>query len=159
MKAQHKSGVEHAMIPRPRESVDGATADPAPEASPAELTREDLEALRRDLESRRADLLASIDARRHEERDLALTRDVGDEMDDAVTEGVASMTSKLLERDVMLLAEINRALGKFEDGTYGVCEGTGEPVGVERLRLRPWARYSVAYQEDMERASRARGGV
>jgi DnaK suppressor protein len=68
------------------------------------------------------------------------------------------MTGKLLERDVRLLAEIDRALAKIREGAYGLCEGTGEPIGYARLRLQPWARYSVEYQEELEREARTRGG-
>lgn len=130
----------------------------APLLAQTELTPEQLDDLRANLEARRVKLAEAIEVRRQEERELGTMRDVGDEMDDATTEGVASMTSKLLERDVMLLAEIHHAISKFGDGSYGVCEGTGEPIGHERLRLRPWARYSVAYQEELERMARTRGG-
>lgn len=124
---------------------------------PAELTEAEVDALRVKLEERRDQLLASIEARREQERDTG--REVGDEMDEANTEGVTAMTSKLLERDVALLREIERALAKMAEGEYGRCEGTGEPIGYARLELRPWARFSVAYQEEMERDERARGGV
>ncbi len=80
-------------------------------------------------------------------------------MDDANTEGATAMASKLLERDVHLLREIDRALAKMSEGTYGLCEGTGEPIGYSRLKLRPWARYSIEYQEELERAERSRGGA
>ena len=119
------------------------------------LTPEQIESMRKELEERRASLLVNIDERREQERDQG--REVGDEMDDASLEGTTSMTSKLLERDARLLAEINRALIKLRDGTYGICEGTSEPIGFARLRLRPWARYSIAYQEELEREERTRG--
>jgi DnaK suppressor protein len=124
---------------------------------PAELTEAQVEELRANLEDRKNHLLESIDSRREAERDTG--REVGDEMDEANTEGVTAMTSKLLERDVMLLREIERALGKMSEGTYGKCEGTGEPIGYARLRLQPWARYSIAYQEEMEHEKKSRGGV
>jgi DnaK suppressor protein len=120
------------------------------------LTPEQIESMRVELEERRASLLVNIEKGREQERDQG--REVGDEMDEASLEGTTSMTSKLLERDARLLAEINRALAKLRDGTYGICEGTGEPIGFARLRLRPWARYSIAYQEELEREERTRGG-
>ncbi|MFT3773743.1 MAG: TraR/DksA C4-type zinc finger protein [Minicystis sp.] len=124
---------------------------------PAELTEAQVEELRALLDERRTQLLESIDARREQERDTG--REVGDEMDEANTEGVTAMTSKLLERDVALLREIEHALAKIADGSYGRCEGTGEPIGYARLKLRPWARFSVAFQEERERDARSRGGV
>jgi DnaK suppressor protein len=132
------------------------TAEPDDEG-PAELTVAEVDELRGMLEDRRNQLLESIDSRREQERDTG--REVGDEMDEANTEGVTAMTSKLLERDVVLLREIDRALAKIAEGSYGRCEGTGEPIGYARLKLRPWARFSVAYQEEIERDERNRGGV
>ena len=93
-----------------------------------ELTPEQVDELRLSLEGRRATIVASIGDRQNE------------------------------ERDVRLLAEIDRALAKLREGTYGLCEGTGEPIGYARLRLQPWARYSVGYQEELEREQRNRGG-
>ncbi|MDC0748983.1 TraR/DksA family transcriptional regulator [Polyangium mundeleinium] len=122
-----------------------------------ELTQEQREELRSLLETRRAEILASIETRQEQERDTG--REVGDEMDEANIEGATAMASRLLERDVQLLSEIDRALAKFSDGTYGLCEGTGEPIGVPRLRSRPWARFSVEYQEQLEREARTRGGI
>lgn len=124
---------------------------------PPELTTVQLDELKRALEERRASLISMIDERQHAERDVS--REVGDEMDEANAEGATSLVSKLLERDVRLLAEIDRALGKIKEGAYGLCEGTGEPIGYRRLTLRPWARYSVAYQEQIEHAERTGGGT
>ncbi len=125
----------------------------APE--PEGLTEAQLDELRASLEQRRAELVASIEGRRGEDRDAG--REVGDEMDEANTEGATAMASKLMERDVQLLREIDHALAKMADGSYGLCEGTGEPIGYSRLKLRPWARFSVEYQEELERAERSRG--
>ena len=126
------------------------------EESP-DLTDVQRDELRRSLETRRAELTASIETRHSQER--GSDREVGDEMDDANIEGIAAMTSRLLERDVQLLGEIDRALAKFRNGDYGYCEGTGEPIGYGRLRSRPWARFSVAHQEQLEREARSRGGM
>jgi RNA polymerase-binding protein DksA len=41
------------------------------------------------------------------------------------------------------LAEIDAALQRIEDGTYGICEGCGKPIGAERLSAIPWARYCI----------------
>jgi DnaK suppressor protein len=63
----------------------------------------------------------------------------------------------LASKDLDLSAEIEAALKRFDDGSYGVCEGTDEPIGFRRLEARPWTRYSVGYQEQLEREERARG--
>src|SRR5262245_8303563 len=64
--------------------------------------------------------------------------------------------ARMAERDAKLLREINHALSKFEDGTYGYCEGTENPIGRGRLRSRPWTRYSIAYKEEIELVRRER---
>jgi RNA polymerase-binding protein DksA len=48
------------------------------------------------------------------------------------------------------LAEIDAALQRIEDGTYGFCENCGKPIGAERLAAIPWARLCI---DDQRRAS------
>jgi RNA polymerase-binding protein DksA len=60
-------------------------------------------------------------------------------------------TLGLVEKDRVLLREINQALAKIQDGTYGICEGTGKPISRPRLEAQPWARYSIEYARLMER--------
>jgi DnaK suppressor protein len=50
----------------------------------------------------------------------------------------------LMDSERRILTEIDDALGRIEDGTYGVCQGRGEPIPKERLKAIPWARYCVA---------------
>jgi DnaK suppressor protein len=140
----------------PQRPPTAAHREEADREEEAELTTEQLGELKARLDERRAALVASIEGRQSEERD-GPGREVGDEMDEATLEGALGMSSKLLERDVRILREIDRALAKMRDGTYGLCEGTGEPIGYERLRHAPWARYGIAYQEELEREARTRG--
>jgi RNA polymerase-binding protein DksA len=49
------------------------------------------------------------------------------------------------------LAEIEEALGRIKDGTYGTCEGSGNPIPMKRLEVFPAARFCVEYQEELER--------
>ena len=51
--------------------------------------------------------------------------------------------------DMKLLREIDDALQRIEQGTYGVCLECEEPISVKRLEAVPWARYCVACQEDI----------
>jgi len=56
----------------------------------------------------------------------------------------------LLESERALLEEINEALARIKDRTYGICVGTGEPIGVPRLNARPWSKYSIEYARMIE---------
>jgi RNA polymerase-binding protein DksA len=60
-------------------------------------------------------------------------------------------TLGLVEKDRNLLREINQALAKIQNGTYGICEGTGKPISKVRLEAQPWAKYSVEYARLLER--------
>jgi DnaK suppressor protein len=60
-------------------------------------------------------------------------------------------TLGLVEKERNLLREINSALAKIMDGTYGICEGTGKPISKVRLEAQPWARFSIEYQNKMEK--------
>ena len=46
--------------------------------------------------------------------------------------------------------EINHALGRISDGLYGLCMGLGEPIGIPRLRAKPWAKYCIDYARKIE---------
>jgi RNA polymerase-binding protein DksA len=59
-------------------------------------------------------------------------------------------TLGLVETERKLLREINLALAKIQNGTFGVCEGTGKPITKARLEVQPWARYSIEYAKQME---------
>src|SRR5438045_9358103 len=60
-------------------------------------------------------------------------------------------TLGLVEKDRQLLREINIALAKIQNGTYGICEGTGKPIGKPRLEAQPWAKYSVEYARQLDK--------
>ena len=60
-------------------------------------------------------------------------------------------TLGLVEKDRNLLREINHALAKIQNGTYGICEGTGIAIGKFRLEAQPWARFSIEYARQKEK--------
>ena len=60
-------------------------------------------------------------------------------------------TLNLMESERKILVEIGDALARIEDGTYGICEGSGQPIPKERLQAIPWARYCVAYAGLLEK--------
>ena len=58
------------------------------------------------------------------------------------------------DRQRKLIAKIDAALARIEDGTYGYCEETGEPISIKRLEARPIATLSIEAQERHERRER-----
>jgi DnaK suppressor protein len=61
------------------------------------------------------------------------------------------LTFSLRERDFKTLREIELALLRLEEGTYGICEESGEPIEKARLEKQPWARLCLHYAEMEER--------
>jgi DnaK suppressor protein len=58
------------------------------------------------------------------------------------------------DRERKLIAKIDAALSRIEDGTYGYCEETAEPISIRRLEARPAATLSIEAQEQHERMER-----
>jgi len=56
----------------------------------------------------------------------------------------------LMDSERKILTEIRAALQRIEDGTYGICEGTGKPIAKARLKANPWARYCIEYARMVE---------
>ncbi len=56
----------------------------------------------------------------------------------------------LMDSERKLLRETDDALQRIEQGTYGICEGTGKPIRKARLEAQPWARYCVEYARMLE---------
>lgn len=54
------------------------------------------------------------------------------------------------------LHEIDRAIERIQEGTYGVCELTGKPISLERLKAVPWARFSANAEKQLEREGYSR---
>ena len=58
---------------------------------------------------------------------------------------------KAINRQIKLISEIDKALMRIKDDTYGYCLDTAEPIGLKRLMARPVAKYTIAAQEKHEK--------
>jgi DnaK suppressor protein len=74
--------------------------------------------------------------------------------DRATSETDRALELRARDRQRKLIAKIDAALARIEDGSYGYCEETGEPIGLKRLDARPIATLSVEAQERHERRER-----
>ena len=73
-----------------------------------------------------------------------------------IVDQASSYTEKNVEfrainRQIKLISKIDSALKRIQDGTYGFCEDTGEPIGLKRLMARPVATLCIAAQEKHEK--------
>ena len=64
------------------------------------------------------------------------------------------LSCRTRDRQRKLISKIDEAMRRIEDGSYGYCEETGEPIGVARLDARPIATLSLEAQERHERRER-----
>lgn len=74
-----------------------------------------------------------------------------DMADRASSESDRALELRTRDRQRKLISKIDSALRRIEDGTYGFCEETGEPIGLARLDARPIATLSLEAQEGHER--------
>ncbi len=74
--------------------------------------------------------------------------------DRASVETDRALELRTRDRARKLISKIDQALERIENGTYGYCEETGEPIGLKRLEARPIATLSIEAQERHERMER-----
>jgi DnaK suppressor protein len=104
------------------------------------LTREDLGHFRQRLESERDAIKSRIGERsRDSQKTVREESGVGDSGDEATRLNDLEVEADENEVDRVTLSLIHRALGRIEDGTYGVSELSGKPIPKERLEAVPYA--------------------
>ena len=74
--------------------------------------------------------------------------------DRATSETDRALELRARDRQRKLIAKIDEALARIDDGTYGYCEETGDPINLKRLDARPIATLSLEAQEQHERRER-----
>ncbi len=82
----------------------------------------------------------------------------GDEVDLALDSAYDEMSAQLAELESRELAQIEKALERMEDGTYGICELTGKPIPLARLQALPYTTLRVEAQRELERMESEGGG-
>ncbi len=107
------------------------------------------EFFRRKLQAWREELLRDSEETLDNLKEGGMT--VPDISDRASAEADKALELRTRDRMRKVISKIDTALAKIEDGTYGYCEETGEPIGLERLIARPIATLSIEAQERHER--------
>ena len=110
-----------------------------------EYFREKLMAWKEDILKEAKETLAHLQAENENHPDLA---------DRASSETDRAIELRARDRQRKLIAKIDAALTRIDDGTYGYCEETGEPISLRRLEARPIATLSIEAQESHERRER-----
>lgn len=126
-------------------------------ARPKSKTSFKKEVLKKLLEAR-AKILQEVTQKVRSESN-SLKFEIGDIYDLASTERDRELSLTLGDRDREKLSEIDEALERIKDNTYGECEECGEPIAEERLRALPFTRVCVECQSRNEKEQRIKGRV
>ncbi|HUD42333.1 MAG TPA: RNA polymerase-binding protein DksA [Dokdonella sp.] len=126
-----------------------------PSAGEEYMNPKHLEYFRRKLQRWREDLVEESKQTIENLRDEV--RDVGDEAERATRETENSLELRTRDRYRKLIAKIDKALKRIEEGRYGFCEETDEEIGLERLEARPIATLSLDAQERWEHRQKQMG--
>jgi DnaK suppressor protein len=119
------------------------------------MSKQQLEHFRTILSSWKQDLMQEVDRTVLHMKDEAAN--FPDPNDRATQESEFSLELRTRDRERKLIRKIEEALKRIEDGSYGYCLETGEPIGVKRLEARPVATLSVEAQERRERREKQFG--
>ena len=118
------------------------------------LSREAKKELRKTLEDMQLKIIDQVRAKDERSRDLDYMGDLGDH---ATIDMEAEYTHIFDERLRRRLQLIEDALEAIDSGDYGLCEECEEPINEKRLQLKPFARFCVRCQSELERQARLRG--
>jgi DnaK suppressor protein len=122
-----------------------------------ELDKEFVEKQRERLEELRAELTRMVEGLEEDQQDRAESEgdmtenDSGDMSQSLFTREMDATVEQTMEKR---LESVDRALQKIEEGTYGICDDTGEPIPRGRLEAMPEAIYTVEAQQRRERKRR-----
>ena len=122
-----------------------------------ELDKEFVEKQRGRLEGLRAELARMVEGLEEDQQDRAESEgdmtenDSGDMSQSLFTREMDATVEQTMEKR---LESVDRALQKVEEGTYGICDDTGEPIPRGRLEAMPEAIYTVEAQQRRERERR-----
>ncbi len=120
------------------------------------LKKAELETLKTRLEEVRREILGDVQAVARQSKEFGGdgTQDIGDL---AAATYSRQVMMELGERERERLREVEAAFIRLENGTYGICEESDEPIPFTRLEAVPYARYTVAAQSELERQRKTSG--
>ncbi len=116
------------------------------------MNEEQIEFFRNLLKTQREELVKSL---KETNEHLKNQEREADENDRASLEEERWLELRIRERESKLIAKIDEALQRIEDGTYGYCEETGEEIGLKRLLVRPTATLSIEAKQRRENVEKA----
>ena len=119
---------------------------------PDKLDKRTLERFKKVLLKEREQLFGNVKQMHESSKEMGQDgiQDIGDEAANIYNKQVLL---SLNENERMRLQEVDESLDRIENGTYGICEECGEPIGLKRLEVRPVAKYCVPCKTKMEKGN------
>ena len=123
---------------------------PSTAAKPAKVSKKELERYRRLLDEKKSSLSQEIAKTRSAEEETTeeSTQDIADK---AVSSYTREFLYSLTDGERGKLLQIDEALARIDEGSYGFCTNCGQPMAEKRLTAVPWAPYCVDCQELAEK--------
>jgi len=116
------------------------------------MTQKEIEEFKKILEDRKEQILKNIQEFKSEIGELQ-SSEASDEADFATISSDSAIEEAISKKQEKELEEIEYALKKIEEGTYGICEMCEEEIGIERLKVKPQARYCIVCREIVEKSA------
>jgi len=114
------------------------------------LNKEELEFFKNELMELKSKIIDHI-KKSSNKIDLMRQQNPNDEGDYSVLLNDSSIENKIIEKQLKELNEIETALGKITEGKYGICEMCEDEISVERLKVKPYAKYCISCREINEK--------
>ena len=114
------------------------------------LTKEQMMDFKAELLEQKTQVIKNIEEAK-EHILIAQKQEPKDEGDLATLVADADIDNRIMEQLFNELKEIDIAIEKIDKGIYGVCEMCEEPIGIERLRVKPFAKYCISCREVNEK--------
>lgn len=110
------------------------------------MTKASLDSFRRTLEAKKKELLAGTS-----DREEILIQNAAEEFDRLQQQMNREVAIRNLDRESKLLKDVQAAMNRIEEDTFGTCLRCEEPIPEKRLKALPWAAYCVSCQETIDR--------
>ena len=113
------------------------------------MTKKDIEYFKKKLEDRKLQIEANLEDRVTNVKNL-IEDDANDDGDLAFVSSDSFTGNVIAKQQESELEEIMYALNRIQDGTYGICEMCEDEIGVQRLEVKPFAKYCIDCREIIE---------
>lgn len=119
------------------------------------MEEKDLQQLKEQLEGIKAEILEDVEQTLTEMTDQ--NGNIPDPNDRATVESDRNFELRIRGRERKLMDKVNEALGRIDEGTYGICVGCGEDIALKRLQARPVASFCIECKTKQEKLEKERG--